>query len=186
MGWQTAPADPTLSGWQNTVFNGTAHKSKAGKWSKRFLNKFDAGEDVSGYGELADVRSRAANAQGTLNMDYMTGASALLANSGNADDIGQMNRQRDLGRERINDAAGRESIAALGDLAGTAVATNQNENQFRDQFSQHGQIAAMGNRLSDVQSRTRYEEPFWKKALLAGIGGASQVAGAFAGRPPGV
>jgi len=184
MGWDVAPQDPTLAGYQNTVFGSQATKSKAGKWSKKLLSKLGEGADVSDYGELATVRSNQANQNAGVNMDYMTGANALLANSGSADDVGQMNRQRDLAHERINDQAGRESISALSGLTGTAASINAGENQFRNQFAQQGQIAAMGNRLSDVQSRTRYKTPFWQSALLAGIGGASSAASAFAGRPP--
>jgi hypothetical protein len=184
MGWQVAPQDPTLTGWQNDVFGSTATKSKAGKWSKKFLTKLGEGADVSDYGELAGVRSREANAQAGVGMDYLTGANALLANSGNADDIGQMNRQRDLQREKIHDQAGREEIDALGNLTGTAASINAGENQFRNQFEQQGKIAAMGNRLQDYQSRLKYTTPFWQSALLAGISGASAVGGAFAGRPP--
>lgn len=179
MGWQVAPEDKTLSGWQNDLYGSTATKSKAGKWSKKFLTKLGEGEDVSDYGELAGVRSREANAQANVGMDYMSGANALLANSGNADDVGQMNRQRDLQREKIHDQAGREEIDALGNLTGTAASINESDNQFRNNFEMQGKTAAMNNRLQDYQSRLKYTTPFWQSALLAGISGAGAVAGAF-------
>lgn len=181
MGAASFPADPRLEGMQNQMFSQWLKKTPAEKWGRRMLSKFREGEDVSSYGELADIRQRGATAGANLNADYMTGINALLANTGNAEDISQMNRQRDLARERINQETGREEVAALGDLQRTALSASDPTQRWA--LNSQNQNAAMQNTLGYYQARWHEKQPpFWQKLLLGGLGAAGQVAGAVWGK----
>lgn len=175
-------ADPRLEEWQDSMWNLQMGHGPAEKWSKGILKKFKKGADVSDYGELADVRQRGAAAKGDLAMNYMSGANGLLSNTGSPDDINQMNRMHDQASANIDRETGAESVAALGNLTNTAVATNQSARNARYEFEAANKNAAMQNRLGYYQHRYSPKTPFWQSAVLAGISGASNVAGAVVGK----
>ena len=178
MGFAAKPRDPTLENWQGQVFNTSYGIGRAGKWGKKFINRFEGGQDVSDMGELADIRSRESAAQGDLNLDYMTGVNALVGQGSDTSDVSQLNRQRDLARERIHQGAGRESIAARGQLFGQALETYQDAFDSARQLEQNAQLGAANNRLGYYGQRYQYKQPFWQQAVLAGIAGGSQIAAA--------
>lgn len=181
MGWSTAPGDSTLESWQNQQFNQWLPKTPAERWGRKTLGKLKEGADVSDYGELADVRQLGATQGAGVDMNYMTGANRLLSENGNSADVSQMNRQRDLAHQRINQQTGQNEVAALGNLQKDALSASDPTQRWA--LNSANQNAAMNNRNSYYQSRQKYTQPFWQSALLAGISGGAQVAGAAAGKP---
>lgn len=173
--------DPRLDEWQNSLWNLQMSRGPAEKWSKQFIKKWKKGEDVSSFGELADIRNRGAAAKGDVRMRYMTGANALLANTGSSDDLNQMNRMEDLANQDIDTQVGMESGRALNELGNTALQTNESARRSRYEFEAANKSAALSNRLGYYQHRYSPKTPFWQSALLAGISGASRVAGAAVG-----
>lgn len=182
MGWSTAPGDSTLEGWQSQQFNQWLPKTPAERWGRKTLAKLKEGADVSDYGELADVRQLGATQGAGVDMNYMTGTNALLANNGSSEDVSQMNRQRDLAHQRVNEQTGRNEVSALGNLQGAALSASDPMQRWA--LNSANANHAMDSRNSYYQSRQKYTQPFWQQALLAGISGGSAVAGAAIGKHP--
>lgn len=180
MGWSVAPGDPTLEAWQNKMFNQWLPPSAKEHWGRRTMRAIDRGDDVSSMGDLADIRQLGATQGAGVDMNYMTGANALLAQNGDAEDISQMNRQRDLAHQRVNEATGKNEVAGLANLEHEAISAS--DPTQRQALNLQSQSTALGDRNSYYQSRLKYTQPFWQSLLLAGVGGASTVAGAYAGK----
>lgn len=183
MGWSTAPGNATLESAQNKMFNQWLPKTPAERWGRKTLTKLKEGADVSSYGELADVRQLGATQGAGVDMNYMTGANKLLSENGSSEDVSQMNRQRDLAHQRVNEATGHNEVAALGNLQKDALTASDPTQRWA--LNSANQNHAMDNMNSYYQSRIKYTTPFWQSLILAGVGGASAVAGAAVGKPGG-
>lgn len=181
MGWSVAPGDATLESWQSKMFNQWLPPSAKEHWGRRTMRKISRGDDVASMGELADIRQLGATQGAGVDMNYMTGANKLLAENGSSEDVSQMNRQRDLAHQRVNQQTGINEVAGLTGLMHEAVGAS--DPTQRQALNLQSQSTALNNRDAYYQSRLKYTQPFWQQALLAGISGGAAVAGAAVGRP---
>jgi len=87
--------------------------------AKSLFKQLNMGKDVSSMGQFAPIAQNEAKNLSDVDFDYMTGANALIGSEGGAD-VNQLNRMRDIAKERVREQAGRERVQALSDLRNQA------------------------------------------------------------------
>jgi hypothetical protein len=153
---------------------------KPAKSAKRLLGALDSGADVSDIGAFSPfMQEQAADLQG-IDFDYDTGGNALLAQGG-GEQANQLNRMRDLAKQRRMEMTGRQMSAAIPEFRRQASETLERRNSEKD-FFRRWQQEQLNQLNSQVFDRRRQGG-----GLLGQIvQGAAGAAGSFLGRPPGV
>lgn len=149
----------------------------AGKSAKRTIKDLDAGRDVSDMGAFAPLRQEEAADLSDIDFDYMTGANVLSSNAGGAD-LTQLNRLRDVAKERRREQTGRQMVTAMGDLRRGAVDTLSNARAQRAANQLAQQQLLLQARGSQFDNRRQ------GGILNSLIQGAAGVGAAYLGRPP--
>jgi hypothetical protein len=104
---------------------------KEGKVAKHFLRDWEAGSDTSNLGYYEPIRQQLQSNLSDVDMDYSSGANVLNA-TGGGEQANQINAMRDRQKERLREAAGRQTSEAMGNLAGWASNTLGQANARRD------------------------------------------------------
>ena len=146
----------------------------AGKQAKKSLKRLYSGDDISSMGEFNSLRQKEAADLAGVDMDYATGANALIANSGAGDQPMLLNRSMQGAKERVRQNAGMQAVDALSNFQRNATDTYQNAFQNRE-ANRMNRFGALGNALKDsLYDRSR------KGGFLAAIPGMLQSAGQIA------
>lgn len=149
---------------------------KAGKFAKKNLAALNRGDDVSNIGAFSPLRQAQAADIADIDMDYMSGANALIGAQG-GDQANQLNRMRDLATERRREQGGRDMVNAMSDLRSQETNTLQNAQAMRQQ-GRMWQQGLLGQLRGNV-----YDNKRTGGALNSLIQGAGSAIGGYLSRP---
>lgn len=117
-----------------------------GKADKKFMRNVRSGADISSYGQFNTIRQQGAAQRAGIDMDYMTGANALIAGAG-GEQANLANRMRELAMEKQRQQEGMLLTGALADETGAAAGRLQNAYQFKSGLDLDARRAALQGKL---------------------------------------
>jgi hypothetical protein len=152
----------------------------AGKMAKKQLKALYSGDDISDLGQFNSIRQKEAADLAGTDMDYATGANALIANSGAGDQPGLLNRSLQSAKERVRQNAGMQSVDALNNFQTQANQTYGNAYQ-NQQGNQQAKFGMWGNALQNSLYDKSRKGGFLSQlpGMLAGAGSMMTGAGAL-------
>jgi hypothetical protein len=110
---------PGVDDYLSPLRNFRPNLGPQGKADKKFLKNWRAGNDISSYGQFNTIRQQGAAQRAGIDMDYMTGANALISGAG-GEQSNLINRMRELATEKQRQQEGMLLTGALADETGAA------------------------------------------------------------------
>lgn len=169
------PRDPNLEGYIGSIF-GFAPSGLGGQRANQIIKKIDSGEDVSSLGALNTIRQAGAAERQGIESDYMTGANALIAQTGGPQ-AALSQRMKEIALDRQREREGRNLTEGTTALREQAVEQKFRAKALNNQLRLQAMLGAAG--LQGNYYANRY---YTKQSggLLSGLGALGQGAGAAA------
>lgn len=169
------PRDPQFEAYNSALANSDPGLGASGKYYKSILKRLGRGDDVSNFGEFNAIRQAGAAERQGIEEGYMTGANALLAQSGGPQ-AALLQRAKEMAVDRQREREGRSLVDATTNLSREAAAGFEDARQFRRNLEFQGKNAAAGNQLNYMRYlRQLVQNP----GLLNTLSNMAQGAGSF-------
>jgi hypothetical protein len=154
---KTMPADPTMEGWQNQLFNYNPGKGYLGREAKGLLSRLSSGEDVSSEGALSSIAQQHAANRRDISDNASYGANALIAQSG-GENANILNRQKEMSLDRDYERQGQEYTQGILGLRDQAASQLEHARDTGIQARLSAMQGALGSRGNYYNSRYRLAE----------------------------